>query len=274
MHLTQTRNSDLGFALAFPFSSTAQTISGFETFGDNQFATPITLFPDLRNQEKYQFRYDLSHVMGDHALKFGVDFIHEPVLSGAFPGNAETIYNFPQNPTYYVANPSQFPIDLAAGASTSPAPRRQLFAGCSAARVLRRRLLARIPSSHGQLRIALSDDLGLFIGSGRSQADNRRVRDAAGAANSDVPSVPQRLSQAIRPRLGIAYSPGDSGKTVIRAGFGLFYDDLAQNGWATAFQGLDYPNFTTGRAALPGGPGTYALIGGGRLIPAVQWGHR
>ena len=45
LHLTQTRNSDLGFALAFPFSSTALTVSGFETFGDNQFATPITLFP-------------------------------------------------------------------------------------------------------------------------------------------------------------------------------------------------------------------------------------
>ena len=69
LHLTQTRNSDLGFALAFPFSSTALTISGFETFGDNQFATPITLFPDLRNQEKYQFRYDLSHVVHDHCAQ-------------------------------------------------------------------------------------------------------------------------------------------------------------------------------------------------------------
>ncbi|MGC2151279.1 MAG: carboxypeptidase-like regulatory domain-containing protein, partial [Terriglobales bacterium] len=37
LHLTQTRNSDLGFALAFPFSSTSLTVSGFETFGDNQF---------------------------------------------------------------------------------------------------------------------------------------------------------------------------------------------------------------------------------------------
>ena len=35
----------LGFALAFPFSSTSSTISGFETFGDNQFVTPITAFP-------------------------------------------------------------------------------------------------------------------------------------------------------------------------------------------------------------------------------------
>ena len=91
LHLTQTRESDLGFALAFPFSSTALTISGFETFGDNQFATPITLFPDLRNQEKYQFRYDLTHVVGSHTLKFGVDFIHEPVLSGAFASTAETL---------------------------------------------------------------------------------------------------------------------------------------------------------------------------------------
>ena len=94
LHLTQTRNSNLGYALAFPFSSTALTISGFETFGDNQFATPITLFPDLRNQQKYQVRYDLSHVVGTHSLKFGIDFIHEPVLSGAFPGNAETLAQY------------------------------------------------------------------------------------------------------------------------------------------------------------------------------------
>ncbi len=54
LHLTQGRNSDLGFALAFPFSATSQTISGFETFGDQQFITPITAFPILRNQEKYR----------------------------------------------------------------------------------------------------------------------------------------------------------------------------------------------------------------------------
>ena len=64
LHLTQTRNSTLGFALAFPFSSTTLTASGFETYGDNQFATPITVFPSLRNQEKYQFRYDVSSRYG------------------------------------------------------------------------------------------------------------------------------------------------------------------------------------------------------------------
>ena len=45
LHHTETRNQDVGFALAFPFSSTSASISGFETFGDNQFVTPITAFP-------------------------------------------------------------------------------------------------------------------------------------------------------------------------------------------------------------------------------------
>ena len=121
LHLTQARNSTFGFALAFPFSATSLTVSGFETFGDNQFATPITLFPSLRNQEKYQLRYDVSHASGDHSFKFGVNFIHEPVLSGAFPGNEETLYSFPENPGFYVANPGQFPIDYDAGAATTPA---------------------------------------------------------------------------------------------------------------------------------------------------------
>src|ERR1019366_4562132 len=104
LRLTESRNSNLGFALAFPFSSTSQTISGFETFGDNQFVTPITAFPVQRNQEKYQLRYDVTHTAGRHTTKIGADFIHEPVLSGALPRNAENLTVFAQNPTDYLAN--------------------------------------------------------------------------------------------------------------------------------------------------------------------------
>ena len=59
-HHTKDRNSHIGLALAFPFSSTAITTSGFETFGDNQFVTGITAFPIRRDQRKYQFRYDVA----------------------------------------------------------------------------------------------------------------------------------------------------------------------------------------------------------------------
>src|SRR5207253_7755793 len=59
----------------FPFSANFHTTSGFETFGDNQFSTAITAFPIERDQQKYQFRYDLSLTTGSHSPKFGVNVI-------------------------------------------------------------------------------------------------------------------------------------------------------------------------------------------------------
>ncbi|MGA8440368.1 MAG: carboxypeptidase regulatory-like domain-containing protein [Candidatus Sulfotelmatobacter sp.] len=275
LHLTQTRNSDLGFALAFPFSSTALTISGFETFGDNQFATPITLFPDLRNQDKYQFRYDLSHVVGDHALKFGVDFIHEPVLSGAFASTAETLAAYVNNPTYYVQNPGVFGtfasqcVNFAAadGSTCTYAPASD---GTFSQNVQRLGLYAE-DSWRVSHQLTLNYGLryqttwGLFQGSGRSEADNAAYVTLQALQIPIVPGLPTDYRKQIAPRLGVAYSPGESGKTVIRAGFGIYYDDLAQNGWATAFQGVNGSNFTTGTCSLTGGPGTYALTGSGCL---------
>ena len=53
-------------------------------------------------------------------------------------------------------------------------------------------------------------------------------------------------------------------ETVIRAGFGLYYDDLAQNGWATAFQGVNNSNYAMGPCSFSGGAfsGAGCLTGG------------
>ncbi len=276
LHLTQARNSDLGFALAFPFSSTALTISGFETFGDNQFATPITLFPDLRNQEKYQFRYDLSHVADSHGLKFGVDFIHEPVLNGAFASTAETLAQYANNPTFYVQNPGVFGVftpqcvnfTASDGSTCTFTPAGDGTFSQSVQRLAfyaedSWRISHQVTLNYGA---RYQTTWGLFTGSGRSEADNAAYVTLHALQIPIVPSLPQDYRKQIAPRLGIAYSPGDSEKTVIRAGFGIYYDDLAQNGWATAFQGVNNTNFTTGTCALSGGPGTYALVGAGCLI--------
>ncbi len=240
LHLTQTRNSTLGFALAFPFSSTTLTVSGFETYGDNQFATPITLFPARRNQQKYQFRYDLGHATGDHSFKFGVNFIHEPVLGGAFPGNQETLHSFPNDPTFYTANATnlaQFSIDYANGASTTPARD-----GAFSQNVQRLALYAQDSwrlSRHLTFNYGLrwQTTYGLFIASGRDQTANPSFPLLPSFGLPE--RVPQNDRKQFGPRLGLAYSPGASGRTVIRAGFGLFYNDLAQNGWAAALQAVN-----------------------------------
>src|SRR5271163_3467638 len=245
LHLTQTRNSDLGFALAFPFSSTALTISGFETFGDNQFATPITLFPDLRNQQKYQFRYDLSHVAGAHALKFGVDFIHEPVLSGAFASTAETLAAYVNNPTYYIQNPGVFgtftpqcanftasdgsacTYTPAGDGTFSQSVQRLAFYAEDSWRISRQ-----LTVNYGA---RYQTTWGLFTGSGRSEADNAAYVTLRALQIPVVPGLPQDYHKQIAPRIGIAYSPANSAKD------------------------------TTGPCALTGGPGTYALAGSGCL---------
>jgi Carboxypeptidase regulatory-like domain/TonB dependent receptor len=269
LHLTQTRNSQLGFALAFPFSSTTLTVSGFETFGDNQFATPITTFPSLRNQEKYQFRYDLSHVSGSHAMKFGINFIHEPVLSGAFPGNAESYTQFVFNPADYL-NPqvvpnglTQFTYDLTCATDAEGNPLYTPNTVCNSTpqgdgsfsqNVQRLALYGQDSwrvSSHLTVNYGLryQTTFGLFEASGRSQLSNP-WKDFLSEAGSPV-AAPHDYHKQIAPRLGIAYSPGSGEKTVIRAGFGMYYNDLAQGGWAPAFQAVNNNSYKSMDTAPP-----------------------
>jgi len=265
LHLTQARNSTMGFALAFPFSATSLTVSGFETYGDNQFATPITYFPSVRDQQKYQLRYDVGHARGNHSLKFGINFIHEPVLSGQFPGNQETLYSFPQDPTFYLSNLAQFGDDYAAGGVTTPASD-----GNFSQNVQRLGLYAQDSwrvTRHLTLNYGLrwQTTFGLFTGSGHSQELNPALVTMRALQIPFITGIPHDSRKQFGPRVGIAYSPGNSGNTVIRAGFGLFFNDLAQNGWATAFQGVNASNVATGPCALTGSDGAYSLVGGGCL---------
>ena len=250
LHLTQARNSGLGFALAFPFSSTSNTISGLETFGDNQFITAVTAFPVLRNQEKYQLRYDVSHVSGRHTPRFGINFIHEPVLSGSLTANAETLITFALNPADYTANAAgeqQFKADLTV-CSARPLPNVTLGTACTSTpagdgsfsqNVQRLGLYAedswratpRLTVNYG---LRYDTTFGLFIASGHDQSLN-----AALAGNGIISGIPHDYRKAFAPRLGVAYALGSSGETVLRGGAGLYFNDLAQNGWVEAFTAVN-----------------------------------
>jgi hypothetical protein len=252
LHLTQSRNSNLGFALAFPFSSTASTISGLETFGDNQFITAITAFPVLRNQQKYQLRYDLSHQSGRHAPRFGVNFIHEPVMSGALTATAETLLSYSNDPTFFAANPSQFYFSL------SCAPPVPADVDCEAtpagdgsfSQNVRRLGLYAEDSWHATRHLTINYGLrydttfGLFIASGHDQSLNPALD-----GNGIIAGIPHDYRKAFAPRLGLAYGIGSSGNTVLRGGLGLYFNDLAQNGWVEAFNAVN--NFNIRNASGP-----------------------
>jgi len=251
-HHVKDRNSHLGLSLAFPFSATFHTTSGFETFGDNQFVTSITAFPILRDQQKYHFRYDLSHVSGSHAPKFGVNFIHEPVLSGKLSNDPETLVQFPQDPSLYVAHPVQFSQDLVdnaeqLGCPPSPPPASFCPSGNFSQNIQRLglyaedswRILPKLTINYG---LRYDTTFGLFRAEGVNQDHNPAFLTLRSLGIPLVAGTPHDYRGAFAPRLGIAYAPGRSGNTVIRAGIGMYYNDLTQNGWVDAFRSVNAPN--------------------------------
>jgi len=275
LHRTEARNSDLGFALAFPFTTTSLTTSGLETFGDNQFATAIANFPVLRNQEKYQFRYDVTHTTGNHAPHFGVNLIHEPVLSGALTATKEYFVQFADDPTFYVSNPNQFTSDFNCDFKNPPPglPPANPNTVCTStpagdgsfSQNVQRlglyvedswRAAEQFTVNYG---LRYDTTFGLFMASGRSQLENPTVQALQSLGIPLVSGAPHDYRAAVAPRLGLAYALGQSEDTVIRAGIGLFYDDLAQNGWVSAFQAVNSTFPATGGVIDPHYKTPYAL---------------
>jgi hypothetical protein len=240
-HHVKDLNSHLGLALAFPFSANFHTTSGFETFGDNQLVTPITAFPISREQEKYQWRYDVTHSSGTHSPKFGINFIHEPVLRGALAGTAETLVVFPADPSFYVANPAQFTADFNDPANQTV---REASNGAFSQSVRRLGVYAQDswrvhPDFTVNYGVRYDTTFGLFIASGRDQSQNPALMTVLANRIPLPTGIPHDYRAAIAPRLGLAYSPDQ--RTVIRAGMGLYYNDLAQNGWVDAFTAVNEP---------------------------------
>jgi hypothetical protein len=255
-------NSHLGFALAFPFSSNFRTTSGFETFGDNQLVTPITAFPITRDQEKYQFRYDVAHSSGRHSSKFGVNFIHEPVLSGRLADNAERLIQFTSlNPSDLVSSgqslapfftcdpaltpsdPNACPVD-GAGNPLATITDRPAGGGRFSQNVQRLGFYAQDswsirPNFTVNYGLRYDTTFGLFDSNGGNQTQNPAVVTIAAQGLPLPTGVPHDYRGAISPRLGFAYSPGNDGNTVIRAGAGLYFNDLAQNGWVDALRAVE-----------------------------------
>jgi hypothetical protein len=264
--LANTRNSDLGYAFAFPFSSTAQTISGFETLGDNQFLTPITAFPIRRSQEKYQIRSNVARSSGSHSLSFGVEFIQEPVLSGEMAANAESLTVFARDPIFYAQNANQFVVDstcipsptlpVTEGTSCTSTPAHN---GVFTQSVRRFGVYAQdswrvTPRLTVNLGLRYDTTFGLFTAEGRPQSDNPALATlrVLQVPFFDMFGAPADYRLALAPRLGIAFTPGASRSTAIRAGIGLYYNDLAQNGWVSALQAVNEP---PGACTKPGDPG-------------------
>jgi len=201
------------------------------------FTGPNSYVPFITMQNNYQGKYDGTKTLGRHIIRYGFDFNHIPFFAyapvcGLAPclvtnvGAAELAFAttgpFPRG----AANPLNYPVESVTVSNGlgyySPTPGLGMPAGAF-----------------------LLNRLGLYVGDSWKWKRNftlsyglRYVRET-GRTNSDYPAIPELnalipgLGNQVRqpnldfaPQLGFAWDPTGNGKTSVRGGVGLFYENL------------------------------------------------
>jgi carboxypeptidase family protein/TonB-dependent receptor-like protein len=160
---------------------------------------PATVSPLARDIDLFEVVDNVSKQYGTNSLKGGVDFLYNRV-NIVFPGAVQGVYNFTSLNNFLAGNYLSF---------------QQAFGAPQ--------------------QFQSNPNLGLFV------QDEWRPR-ADFTVNAGLRYDVQFLSTPIKtdsnnfaPRLGLAYAPGDR-RTVIRAGFGIYFDRIPLRATSNALQ--------------------------------------
>ena len=221
---------------ALPFCCT-----GLELSSGSFFAGPNLLAPQSTPQSNREFKYDGSKIYHSHTFRYGVSYNHiqgggfadfygtAPRVSwstnstteafaatGPYPGGSSNPLNYPVT-RLRVGNGQGFStLEPALGfpaGGLGPDNRIGLYVGDS-----------------WKIKPNLTMSLGLRYDRDTGRTDSDLPADAA--INAAFPGYGNRVNQAnlnIAPQIGIAWDPNKNGKTVIRAGAGLFYENVIWN---------------------------------------------
>ncbi len=210
--------SGIGLTLNFP---------GGITIGQN------VNTPQQTKERKYQFRDDISSVQGDHTLKFGVNYIHTILDGYFFFGTQGYALTFRQTPSTIVAQ----------GGFNRPDLLQTLqFSDGASSHFQKIDQLAFYVQDDWKVSPRLTLNLGLRwdanIGNLPAQNENRTIvllkqlnHPLAKGLTQDEDKLRRTTPSwtEFQPRVGFAWDPWGDAKTVVRGGYGIFYDQIFQN---------------------------------------------
>jgi hypothetical protein len=199
---------------------------------------PAPNTPQATSERKFQFRDDFSWFRGNHALKFGTNYVHTGLGGYFYFGAFGYELTWFDDPSVITSNTARYPQGFA-----TPGALRLLnyFAG-EATHDQTFHQLAFYAQDDWRIGKGLTLNLGLRwdanIGLLPDQTNNRtlqllRLLDDPRART--LTEDAEKLSRGTpnwkeyQPRLGFAYDINGNGSFVARGGYGLFYDQIFQN---------------------------------------------
>jgi len=198
-----------------------------------QFGTNTNV-PQNSIQRKYQFKDDVTKIVGRHTFKTGIDYIWTPFMGGFFEFNPTLEIDFNQLPSAILATPGGFANPgLVSGMS--------IAVGDPTFIIKDAKQLGLYFQDDWKLSQRLTVNLGLrydkdfdFVG-GSDIAASRTFQELQAAAPfsplaaSLVAKKATDYSKGFSPRVGFAYDLTGKGSHIVRGGFGMYFDNTFQN---------------------------------------------
>jgi hypothetical protein len=198
-----------------------------------QFGTNTNV-PQNSIQRKYQFKDDLSKIVGKHTFKTGIDYIWTPFMGGFFEFNPTLEIDFNKRPSQILAAPGGFSNPgLVSGMS--------IAVGDPTFIIRDAKQMGLYFQDDWKFSRRMTVNLGIrwdkdfdFIG-GSDIANSRTFQELQKAAQFNpaiaalVAKPATDYSKGFSPRIGLAYDLKGNGNHIVRAGFGMYYDNTFQN---------------------------------------------
>jgi Carboxypeptidase regulatory-like domain/TonB dependent receptor len=229
---------------SFHFQDFNNAILAVTTEPQLQFPGGITIgantnVPQATTERKFQFRDDFSWQKGKHGMKFGVNYIHTELGGFFFFGSKGYTIAWFDSPSTIANNTNgRYPQ----GFATPGAVQNISFSDGEGTHDQTIHQLAFYLQDDFKITRTLTLNLGLRwdsnIGNLPDQTNNRTIlvlqelnHPLAQAITQDAEKLSRTTPSwtEFQPRFGFAWDPKGNGRTVIRGGYGIFYDQLFQN---------------------------------------------
>jgi outer membrane receptor protein involved in Fe transport len=228
------------------------------TIGENFFSPRETTI------DRWQIADTATWLFGTHMLKGGFDYQHDNILNN-FPGNFFGSYTFQTIASFNRGTPNgsqeRYVQAFAGPGTTGPTTNPNL------------QDISLFAQDEWRLRQNLTLNLGLRYDFQKIEQPSVLNTDpqllAAGLRTNEISEDHNNIA----PRVGIAWSPGNDGRTLLRAGYGIFYGRTTaiMVGTAHSNNGINVTTLTFTGSSVPTYPNRFVTPppGGAAAVPSI-----